>query len=135
MAHHTEDAICPACEEKLALAHPELVKWFREQVKPCHNDVHISWSYRDQASQEQAFLDGKSRLHFPNSKHNKRPALALDLFKLTEENAALFPPLLYAAIASEATAAGSPIEWGGSWVGRLKDLDHFQLDEKQGTVS
>lgn len=35
--------------------------------------------YRDQAAQEKAFAEGKTKLHWPNGKHNAFPSLAVDI--------------------------------------------------------
>lgn len=130
--HHLEGASCPLCEEKLAEAHPELVKWYRKKVKAFKPEAHISCSYRGEADQAQAVQEGKSRLAFPHSPHNKtgpdgKPeARALDLFVL-EGGLARFPSLWYTAIAATAVMAKDPILWGGTWK-KLGDLDHFQLE-------
>lgn len=35
--------------------------------------------HRDQAAQEKAFAEGKTKLHWPNGKHNASPSLAVDI--------------------------------------------------------
>ena len=119
---------CPECALKLADAHPDLVKWYLEKVKPRFADAHISWSFRDKDSQEQAFLDGKSKLHFPNSKHNQVPALALDLFQLDIHGLALWRWGYFRDISDMAAVDADPILWGGLWKS-IGDSDHFQLKQ------
>jgi hypothetical protein len=133
MSHHSNlTPDCPLCADKLEQAHPQLKDWYLSKVKPAHPDVHISWSYRDKASQEQAFQDGKSELHYPMSAHNKTDAqgkpcaMALDLFRFVPGKPAEFPQTLYAQIAQAAERACDPIKWGGHWKS-LGDADHFQL--------
>lgn len=134
MAKHvngTQD--CPACHEKLLLAHPDLSEWYLKKVKPAFPLCHVSWSYRDQKSQEQAFLDGKSKLHFPNSPHNKTPAMALDLFELSLNGMASWAYGFFRDIAALVNADHDPIFWGGNFA-HLMDFDHFELREP-GTES
>lgn len=126
MTHHTSDPVCPACEEKLATAHPDLAAWYRTSVKPKYPDAHVSWGYRDQVGQEAAFEDGKTRLHFPNSAHNKVPARALDLFQINAAGSAVWEPRFFASL-SDANKLDYPhIIWGGNWK-TLGDGDHFEL--------
>lgn len=133
MTKHTNNiGPCPACDSKLLQAHPLLVEWFNNKVKPAHQDCHISWSYRGKADQEQAFLDGKSKLHFPLSMHNKSDdsgnpcAMAIDFFELDYNGLARWAWAYFRTIAEEADKAGDPIVWGGTWA-HLSDSDHFQL--------
>ncbi len=41
-------------------------------------DITITDSFRDEMAQNQAFKAGRSKLLWPNSAHNKQPALAFD---------------------------------------------------------
>lgn len=43
------------------------------------HDLTVLCGYRGEAEQNDAFRRGTSKLQFPNSKHNKVPALAVDL--------------------------------------------------------
>jgi len=130
--HHNQDEKCPMCEQKLSQAHPELAKWYREQVKVNFPDAHISWSYRNQDDQEKAFLDGKTELHYPNSAHNKMPAMALDLFEIDHSFQALFSPKFYSAVNSMNNGVTAKIKWGGVWKS-LGDSDHFELDSSMSS--
>ena len=107
--------------------------WFAK-IKEAFPSVHISCAYRDAASQNAAFKEGKSKLTYPNSPHNQintqgQPASrALDLFNLSIEGLATFPPAFYAAIANycERESNGAKIKWGGTFK-ILGDSNHFQL--------
>ena len=135
--HQNNVSPCPSCEEKLKDAHPTLAEWFRKVVKPKFQDCHISWSFRDKVSQEQAFLDGKSDLHFPMSAHNKSDdqgnpcSLALDLFRIDRNGMGCWEYGYFRDIANDAKANSEPILWGAVWPG-LGDFDHFQLDLPKG---
>ena len=83
-------------------------------------------------SQNEAHAEGKSKLAWPDSKHNKTLpdgtpcAEALDIFQLCSNGMAAWVFKYCAQIASEATKNAEPIDWGGSWK-VLGDYDHYQL--------
>ena len=132
MNHHTDDPVCPLCEFKLKTAHPYLGEWFR-RLKIKYPNSHISWAWRGQADQEAFFTAGKTRCHFPHSKHNFMKgalpySLALDLFQLDEDGNARFSPLWYAKVNAENEADKEPIIAGITFKS-IGDGDHFQLSE------
>lgn len=132
--HHTSDDVCPLCADKLREAHPLLVDWFNHDIKPKYTDAHISWSWRGRDEQEKAFVEGKTKLHFPDSAHNKMNGLvkyscALDLFQINN-GVAKFAPLWYAKLAQEIEKNKLPLIWGGAWK-HLGDQDHFELDHSK----
>lgn len=124
--HHTSDLACPLCSAKLALAHPELAQWFSDIVKPLHADSHVAWSYRGPEDQEQAFKEGKSKCHYPDSPHNKKPAEALDLFQIDAAGRGIWVPKFFAALDAHNKAQGIDLLWGGEFKS-LGDYDHFQI--------
>jgi hypothetical protein len=127
--HTNAPGPCPACEQKLLDAHPDIADWFRTTVKPTHKDCHVSWSFRDKVSQNMAHAEGKSNLAWPMSAHNKcddqgNPcSLALDFFKLCSNGMASWEYKYFRVIADEAP---KNVEWGGLWK-TLGDYDHFQI--------
>ena len=129
MTHQSGD-VCPGCDSKLLTAHPDLQTWFRA-LKPQFLDAHISWAFRDEESQNQAFSDGKSKFKWPYSDHNHMEngvpcSRALDLFELSPDYTALFPPGFYWRI-NEFNKQNYPgLLWGGQWKS-FKDTDHFYL--------
>ena len=129
--HHEEGAQCPLCDWKLTTAHPRLAQWFWA-LKKRYKNAHVSWAYRNEDKQKLFFNEGKSRVLYPNSKHNKVDAkgnpcsLALDLFQIDEDGLARFPNPWYAKIHAENEANREPIVWGGSWE-KFPDLNHFEL--------
>jgi len=131
MKHENGVDRCPRCEEKLKEANSTLIAFFY-WVRTNHPDVHISWSFRDEANQDQCFSAGLSRLRWPNSPHNALNLLgqacseALDLFRLNGDGKAEWPADYFKAINDETKTAGLPILWGGNFK-HLGDLDHFQM--------
>ena len=132
--HHTHDAICPLCMQKLKQAHPKLVEWF-SWVKATRPIAHIAWSYRNATDQEAMFSAGKSREHYPNSMHNKTlpdgtpNAQALDLFVIDEDGNGRFPVKFYFMLNAENIIHKHPIEWSGAWKS-FGESDHFQLSKE-----
>ena len=44
--------------------------------------VNVSVGYREKAEQDKAFSEGKSKLKYPQSKHNQIPSLAVDIYPI-----------------------------------------------------
>ena len=61
---------------KLNTAHPELQRLMNEALK--HRDITIIEGHRTKEKQDEYFRTGKSKVQWPNSKHNKMPAMAVD---------------------------------------------------------
>lgn len=82
--------------------------------------------YRDRAAQDAAVKAGNSKLPWPRSKHNRRPALAVDIapLPLDWQDVKAFERL-GAVMLDEAKRLGVGITWGGSW--RMRDLPHFEI--------
>lgn len=119
------DGRCLGCIHKLTEADSFFDTWFWSLI-PESPDLHISWSFRNEADQEHAFKDGKSRLHWPDSAHNRmvngKPcSAAVDLFEIYNGQP-LWRPSLMAHIAQRWTE----LIWGGAFKS-LGDFDHFQI--------
>ena len=126
---HTPDPVCPLCEEKLKTADLRLVHWFLEARKEFQN-LHIAWSWRSKEEQESAFQEGRTRAHFPHSKHNhmengKPCSLALDVFQI-QNGRVVFCPSFYFKLNELSQKMGYSIIWGGSF-STLKDNDHYEI--------
>jgi len=55
---------------------PRLQEIFNEVIR--HIDIGITCGHRGQEAQDRAFNEGKSKLKFPQSKHNSYPSRAVD---------------------------------------------------------
>ena len=62
----------------LATCHPDLQTLFNEVIK--YFDCVVTEGHRNQADQEKAFNEGKSKLHYPYGKHNATPSNAADVY-------------------------------------------------------
>lgn len=118
---HLLGPVCPACEEKLKLAHPRLQDWFH-LVKGSYPDIHVSWSFRSQAEQDGLFRRGVTKLKWPESRHNQQPSEAIDLFQITSAGIGIFDPVAMRRIYGKFNEG---VVWGGNW--KAKDAVHFEL--------
>ena len=106
---------------------------FEEVIK--HWDCTILEGHRDQETQDELFRQGKSKLKFPNSKHNQAPSMAVDV--------APYPidwndwKRWYAFggfVMGIAASKGITLRWGGDWDSdkqfndqSFNDLPHFEI--------
>ena len=127
--------------------HPDLQILFDSvlQIRDCC----LLCGYRGQAAQDQAFADGKSKEKYPNSKHNRQPALAVDVcpYPPPENNPstrAIREQYIYfagfvmgsAKALKQAGVITHDIRWGGDWNQNndpsdetFSDLGHFEIME------
>jgi len=66
-----------ASKSKLATCDQKLQDLFNEVIK--YYDCTIICGHRGKEDQNKAFAEGKSKLKFPKSKHNKLPSKAVDV--------------------------------------------------------
>jgi len=124
--------------ERLASCEQLLQDLFNEVIK--HFDCTIVDGIRDEKTQELYFNIGRSKLHFPKSKHNAIPpakskavdaAPYIDGAIVWEEHQMLLFSGFVLGVAKE---MGIKIRWGGDWDSdnnvndeNFSDLAHFEL--------
>ena len=74
-------------QERLQQLDPKLQAILVEALP--YNDFTIAVGFRDKAAQDAAFAGGFSKLKWPDSKHNKQPSLAVDIFPYWKEFGAI----------------------------------------------
>lgn len=111
--------------EKLATCDRRLYDICSEAIK--HYDFVIICGHRNEEEQNRAFTAGKSKLKWPNSKHNSLPSLAIDLapYPINWDNIESFK-ILGQVMLQSAAKLNIPLEWGGNWE-HFPDFVHFQL--------
>lgn len=126
-------------EERLLTCHPDIVAVCRELIK--QYDFSVLCGYRDQKEQDKAFNEGNSKVIYPNSKHNTKPSLAVDLapYNKTEPhidwgNVSAFKEMwirfdTIAKVLKNEGKISSIFVWGGSWT-TLKDYPHIEIKER-----
>lgn len=72
---------------RLDTCHIDLQRIAYELIKEF--DFTVCCGHRNQADQEKAFSEGKSRAHFPDSKHNLTPSRAMDILPYDAEKRTL----------------------------------------------
>jgi len=100
-------------------------------------DCSILEGYRGQYLQDKYFHEGKSKLKFPQGKHNTLPSLAVDVapYPIDWKDTERFR-LFAGIVIGIAAAQGVKLRWGGDWDGDLTnkdqsfhDLPHFEILE------
>lgn len=111
--------------DKLATCDQRLQDVCNEAIK--ETDFTVVYGHRTREDQNLAYQTGKSRLNWPDSKHNSTPSMAVDLapYPIDWNDLGRFHKLSE-VIKRIAAEKNIPIEWGGDWK-TFKDYPHFQL--------
>lgn len=111
--------------ERLRTCDPRLQELFEEVIK--HYDCTVLEGHRGEQKQNQAYWEGKSKVKWPDSKHNKVPSLAIDVapYPVDWENIERFKEF-GAFVKGVAAAMGIKIRWGGDFKSFF-DGPHFEL--------
>lgn len=116
------------CDVRLQDVLMEAIKYY---------DFTVICGHRGEEEQNRAYHEGKSKLLFPASKHNKNPSRAVDIvpYPIDWNNKARFF-YLAGLVIGIARTMGHVIRWGGDWNGdgdfgdqNFNDLPHFELKE------
>jgi hypothetical protein len=114
---------------KLGEGHPDIARLVKATVArmPAESDLTVLCVWRGQKEQNIAFASGKSKLQWPNSRHNCSPARAVDLapFPTDWNDRHAFVELATYVLAA-ASDLGIRVRWGGHYAG-FPDLPHFEL--------
>ena len=89
-------------------------------------DCSVICGYRGKEEQDKAFSEGKSKLQYPFSKHNKQPSLAVDVvpFPIDWNDIQRFKEF-GAFVKGVALGLGIEVVWGGDW--KMIDMPHWEL--------
>ncbi len=114
------------CDERLIRVMLEVIQ---------HFDCTIITGHRDADTQAEMFRLGRSKVRYPNSKHNLSPSLAVDAAPYPidwkdRERFTYFAGFVWGI----ATSMGVPLRWGGDWDrdtqlndNNFDDLLHFEV--------
>jgi len=118
---------------RLNSCHPDLIRLFDEVVK--NYDCTILCGHRGEEEQTKAFNEGRSKVQFPNSRHNSLPSMAVDVMRYPidwEDRIRMYHFAGY--VLGVANSLGINIRWGGDWDSDLDfednkffDAPHFEL--------
>ncbi len=126
-------------ELKLSTCHEDLQELFRQVIK--HYDCTIICGNRSQVDQDRAFVEGKSKVKWPNSKHNSMPSMAVDVVPYPidwDDRERFYHFAGYVKGINEMLISYGymyhTIRWGGDWDSDndfkdngFNDLAHFEL--------
>lgn len=112
-------------KKELATAHPDLQRLFNAVIEKI--DFAVICGHRGHADQDKAFAEGKSKLKWPNSKHNKVPSLAVDCvpWPLDWDDHARFR-VLADIVKDTAKQMKIQVECGIDWK-KFPDAPHYQM--------
>lgn len=114
---------------------PRLQGVLNEVIK--HYDCSILQGHRGEIEQNAFFEHGKSKLKYPNSKHNAYPSKAVDVVPYPIDWNDLDRFRVFAGfVMGVAAAQGVTLRWGGDWDrdwdfedNRFNDFPHFEIVE------
>ena len=113
--------------KNLETCDPQLIFLCKKVMETQVIDFSIIQGHRTQEQQDKALISLASLVSWPNSKHNSRPSLAVDIAPYPidwndKESFALLAGLMLGVAASN----GILIKWGGHFKS-LQDMPHFEL--------
>ena len=115
------------CDTRLQSIFYEVVRYY---------DITILKGHRGQVEQDKAHAEGRSKVKWPQGKHNLHPSLAVDVapYPIDFEDRERFY-YLAGLVKGGASLLGIKIRWGGDWSmgGDFKDqtfddLLHYELE-------
>ena len=118
---------------RLQTCDQKLQELFYEVVK--HFDCSIIEGNRGEERQNKAYADGKSKVKYPNGKHNKFPSVAVDVapYPIDWSDRDRFH-YFGGFVLGVAKQMGMNIRWGGDWNqdthtkdNKFDDLVHFEI--------
>jgi len=123
-------------QQKISTCHPDIQEILDEAINLV--DFSVLCGHRGEEEQNNHFQQGRSKLKYPQSKHNKFPSRAVDIapYPIDWKDLDRFSHLA-GIIKGIAHMKGIKVTWGGDWDndGELKDnkfndLPHFQIEDK-----
>ena len=122
-------------KERLATCDTRLQEVFNEVIK--YVDCSILEGHRDKERQNQLYIEGKTKVKYPNGRHNSSPSNAVDVTPYPVDWADRERQTLFAGfVIGIARSMGITLRWGGDWDmdfqvmdNRFDDFPHFEIKE------
>ena len=120
-------------KERLATCEKDLQMVFNEVIK--HVDCSVLEGHRSGERQDKLYDEGKTKVRYPNGRHNSSPSRAVDVTPYPvnwkdRERQTLFAGFVLGI----ANQMGINIRWGGDWDqdfevqdNKFDDFPHFEL--------
>ena len=121
--------------ERLATCDERLQEVFNEVIK--FVDCSVLEGHRSQERQDQLYIEGKTKVKYPNGRHNSKPSNAVDVTPYPVDWADRERQTLFAGfVLGVARAKGIKLRWGGDWDmdfqvmdNRFDDFPHFEVKD------
>ncbi len=122
-------------QDRLNTCDPRLVEVLEEVIK--HWDCTILQGERTKEEQDEFFRTGRSKVQWPNSKHNSSPSKAVDVapYPIDWNDTRRFD-YFAGFVKGIAVSKGITLRWGGDWDSdndqgdqTFNDLPHFEIKE------
>ncbi len=122
-------------KQRLATCDERLQKVFNEVIK--YVDCSVLEGHRGQERQDKLYEEGKTKLKFPNGRHNMAPSNAVDVTPYPVDWDDRERQTLFAGfVLGIARSMGVRLRWGGDWDmdfqvldNRFDDFPHFEIKE------
>ena len=122
-------------KQRLATCDERLQKVFNEVIK--YIDCSVLEGHRGQERQDKLYEEGKTKLKFPNGRHNMAPSNAVDVTPYPVDWKDRERQTLFAGfVLGIAKSMGIKLRWGGDWDmdfrvmdNRFDDFPHFEIKE------
>ena len=122
-------------KKRLATCDDRLQKVFNEVIK--HVDCSILEGHRSGERQNQLFKEGKTKVKYPNGRHNANPSRAVDVapYPIDWDDRERFH-LFAGFVLGIAKSMGINLRWGGDWNmnfevddNQFDDFPHFEIKD------
>ena len=120
-------------KKRLSTCDSRLQKLFNEVIK--HVDCSILEGHREKDRQNKLYEEGKTKVKYPNGRHNRQPSSAVDVTPYPVDWKDRERQTLFAGfVIGVASQMGINLRWGGDWDqdfqvvdNRFDDFPHFEL--------
>ena len=120
-------------KKRLLTCDDRLQKVFNEVIK--HVDCSVLEGHRDKDRQNKLYEEGKTKVKYPNGRHNRQPSSAVDVTPYPVDWEDRERQTLFAGfVIGVASQMNVNIRWGGDWDqdfqvvdNRFDDFPHFEL--------
>ena len=119
--------------ERLKTCDEKLQKVFNEVIK--HVDCSVLEGHRSKDRQNKLYEEGKTKVKYPNGRHNRQPSSAVDVTPYPVDWKDRERQTLFAGfVLGVANQMNINLRWGGDWDqdfqvvdNRFDDFPHFEL--------